>query len=357
MATIVSRPTDPAEFPVPVGKVVKTLVQIFRVQGNEELAGLLDRSAASFDQTDYDNWNGGTYTWALRLEVPVPVYASIQPRLDEVEKTILGKLAYLGRTYPNDNLSEVTISPTAADDLAAGQHLAPADYDVRRIWAADRFRLFLSHLATHKVAISKLKAELADLGVAGFVAHEDIEPTRAWMGEIALALRSMNALVALVTPDFHASQWTDQEIGWALGRGLLVISVRLGADPLGFVSQSQAASGALTDPKALAASIVEVLLANPQTHHEMRHAIVFAVRDARSFPAIQSLRKFIRAITDFTPDEKKILWAACSENPKVANGFYVTDDIYKAIGQPPTSPAPTPAAESGPPLSDDDIPF
>ena len=30
---------------------------------------------------NYDNWNGGTYTWALRLEVPVPLYATLEPRL------------------------------------------------------------------------------------------------------------------------------------------------------------------------------------------------------------------------------------------------------------------------------------
>jgi hypothetical protein len=105
---------------------------------------------------------------------------------------------------------------------------------VARLWAPDRFRLFLSHVSAHKVPISKLKIELANFGVDAFLAHEDIEPTREWRDEIAVALGSMNALVALFTPGFHESSWTDQEIGWALGRGVLVMSVRLGTDPYGF---------------------------------------------------------------------------------------------------------------------------
>jgi len=28
----------------------------------------------------------------------------------------------------------------------------------------------------------------------------------------------MDAMAALITPDFHDSKWTDQEVGWALVR-------------------------------------------------------------------------------------------------------------------------------------------
>ena len=331
-----------------------TVSQLFRAQGNGYFADLVDRSAASFNQTDWDHWNGGTTIWELHLEVPVSLFASIEPRLEEIEKTILGKLSYLDRIHRSDRLSQVTITPMAPDDFAAGQHLAPPEHDVRRVWPENRFRLFLSHVAKHKVEISKLKAELADLGVTGFLAHEDIEPTREWKDDIALALKSMDALVALFTDDFHSSDWTDQEIGWALGRGVLIVSVRLGADPYGFVAAPQATTGTLTDPKSLAVEIVEVLLANPRTHHEMRRAIVFAMRDASLFAVAKSLKRFIPKITDFADDEKTILWAACTENYQVANAFGVPGAIYEAIGQPPALPE---TQEEAPPLSDDDIPF
>jgi len=60
--------------------------------------------------TDSDRWNGGTYTWALRLEVPVAIFASVEPRLSNIEKEISEKLVYFSRQYTNDHLGEVTVS-------------------------------------------------------------------------------------------------------------------------------------------------------------------------------------------------------------------------------------------------------
>lgn len=221
---------------------------------------------------------------------------------------------------------------------------------MRRIWPVDRFRLFLSHVAKHKLAVSELKEELAHVGVAAFVAHEDIEPSREWRKEIELALKSMNALAALVTTDFHASSWTDQEVGWALGRGVLVMPVRVGADPLGFAGHIQGVSGALDQPKALAASVVGTLLLNPQTHYEMRRALVLAFRDAQSYVAAQALRKIIVTVSDFTDDEKVLLRKTCIDNGNLRNAHNVPEAIYRTAGRPP---------EEKPPVSttDDDIPF
>jgi hypothetical protein len=53
-------------FPKPVGEVVATLVELFRHQQRKVIVDLLESAHAYFDQTDFDNWNGGTYRWALR---------------------------------------------------------------------------------------------------------------------------------------------------------------------------------------------------------------------------------------------------------------------------------------------------
>jgi len=336
-----------AAFPKPVAEVVATLADIFRHQGRAEVAELLESAHARFDEVDYDNWNGGTYTWALRLEVPVAVFASVEPRLSGIEKDIGSKLAYFSRSYPNDHLREVTVSPIAAGVSALGQRMAPSELDVRRLWAEGRFRLFLSHVSKHKAAVSELKDELALRGVAGFVAHEDIEPSLEWQVEIALALRSMHALAALITADFHASCWTDQEVGWAYGRGLLVLPVRLGTDPYGFPGKVQGVSGTLEQPAALAASLVKVLLVNPQTHGEMRRALVSAFAGATSFAMARAVCPHVVEVADFTEDEKELLRKACTENSQIARAYGVANAISTAFGSP--RPAEEPQA--------DDVPF
>jgi nucleoside 2-deoxyribosyltransferase len=56
----------------------------------------------------------------------------------------------------------------------------------------------------------------------------NIEPTKEWQNEIEAALSTCDALVALLHPGFHVSMWTDQEIGYAMGRGIPVYSVGFG---------------------------------------------------------------------------------------------------------------------------------
>jgi hypothetical protein len=167
-----------------------------------------------------------------------------------------------------------------------------------------------------------------------------------WQGEIELALRSMHALVALVTPDFRESNWTDQEIGWALGRGLPVIPVRLGADPYGFAGKVQAVAGDLTSPAILAESLVEVLRRNRNTHGEIRRAFVSAFEEAKSFAMAKALCAHIVEIDDFTDEEIDRIKKACLENDQVKGSFGVISKIEKKLG-----PVAVSVAE------DDDIPF
>jgi hypothetical protein len=81
-----------------------------------------------------------------------------------------------------------------------------------------------------------------------------------WLDEIENALASMEGLVALMTENFHDSQWTDQEIGYAFAREVPIIAIRLGIDPYGFIGKFQALSASWNDaPK----EILKILCKQP----------------------------------------------------------------------------------------------
>jgi hypothetical protein len=324
-------------YPKPVVDVVATLTDICRHQKRSALVELLENAHAHFEETDYDNWNGGTTNWALRLEVPVVLFASAQPCLSDIEKELGQRLDFLDRLYPNDPLGEVTITPLTSAEMALGQRMAVSNTDVHRVWRDAYFRLFLSHVSQHKEHVSHLKTALLEMGISAFVAHEDIEPSLEWQSEISLALRSMHALAALITPNFHGSNWTDQEVGWSLGRGVPVIPVRLDADPYGFVGKIQAIRGALTDPTSLASDITQALLRSTQVHGHMRRALVEAFQNANSFAAAKRIKGVVVTVDDFTEDEKERLRNACTSNNQVCHSWGVTDAIYDAFGAPKTS--------------------
>ncbi len=108
------------------------------------------------------------------------------------------------------------------------------------LWIPERIRVFMSHTSAHKVPVGEIARELNREAFSCFVAHDAIEPSRQWQDVIELALRTSDVLVAYVTSDFTSSRWTDQEVGWALGREIPVIPVKVDTDPYGFFGAYQA---------------------------------------------------------------------------------------------------------------------
>ena len=119
---------------------------------------------------------------------------------------------------------------------------------------------------------TRLKDCLAPYGIAGFVAHEDIHPTLEWQGEIERALRSMDPFIAVHTEGFSRSVWTQQEVGYALGRGTKVISFKMGEDPTGFISKHQALARQNRTAEAVALEIDGLLAQDNRTKDRLAAA-------------------------------------------------------------------------------------
>lgn len=340
---------DETRFSKSVAEVVGVLVGLYRHQNAPDFVDLLESASAHIDLINYDNWNGGTYSYALMLDVPIPIFATIEPRIKEIEKSIEDKLGLMYRSLMNENLNSVTITPVTTSSTV-GPKPKPAESQTQHLWRPGLFRLVLSHVSNHKTAIAVLKTHLLLRGISGFVAHEDIAPSLEWESEIDLALRSMDGLLALLTPEFHSSKWTDQEIGFALGRGVLIIPVRLGLNPYGFIGKVQGLAGSLEESEAMADMLVQTLLSHPSTQRTMRKALVSALQSAFSFDNARRLSRIIVRVNDFTDEEKRTLQRACKENSQVADASGVPERICSAIA------LPLPSVQND--ITDDtDIPF
>lgn len=180
------------------------------------------------------------------------------------------------RIYARDILSAEpeTILRAVAEELetdpatAAGRVLNPP-----AAWQnTTDLRLFISHISKDKAVAQRLKEALAHHSIAGFVAHEDIEPTEAWEREIERALLNMDAMVAVLTDGFHKSHWCQQEVGFALGRGAKVISFKWGEDPVGFLSKDQALPRRNRTAEQIAAEIDRLLAKDARTADRLAKA-------------------------------------------------------------------------------------
>lgn len=175
----------------------------------------------------------------------------------------------------SDEPDDIIISIADELELEHGyKHSVNIDISDSKFWLPNCFRLFLSHLSSFKFQTSHLQEALKKYGISGFVAHEDIEPTKEWLTEIEKALFSMDALAAILMPGFHESNWTDHEVGVAVGRDVLVIPIRHGLDPYGFIGKYQGLQAKDRTVSQVAFAIFEIILSNQKTKGRMLDCLV-----------------------------------------------------------------------------------
>lgn len=160
-----------------------------------------------------------------------------------------------------------------ANDLELEHNFASASVMEATCWKSGHFRLFISHLASFKIQASHLQSFFRKYAISAFVAHEDIEPSKEWQREIESALYTMDAFTALLIPGFKESNWCDQEVGVAVGRDVLIIPVRKGLDPYGFIGKYQAIQGAGKTVSEVAESIFKTIINSAKTRQRMTRAL------------------------------------------------------------------------------------
>jgi hypothetical protein len=276
---------------------------------------------------DYDNWNGGTYGHAITLTVPEDIYLRVMEADKDVRNQINTDLNKL-HNEQNENFSVVFIEMETKPDekwreksgvyrprMAASS--IPGE-DLRRIWGNLHIRVFLSHKSSVKKDTSKLKQSLSKFGIAAFVAHEDIEPTEEWMREIERALFSMDALVALLSDNYHESNWTDQEVGVAIGRGVPLISIRLGMDPYGLMGKGQGLGGCIwSDTDDMASKIFHILVKKLSDKSRLFQSALSVYARSRGFEeSAWNIKHLLSIFETLTAEQVDQLIKAYQSNPK-----------------------------------------
>lgn len=155
--------------------------------------------------------------------------------------------------------------------------------DNLNIWKPEYIRLFISHKDEHKKEATHLAQMLEEYGISSFVAHDTIEPLEKWQNTIIKGLQSMEIMIVFVTDGFFQSCWTNQEIGFALGRGVPIISLKLQKEaPQGFIQDTQAIICGLKLNQSTAHKIYKVLLQKFNNEDRIRQSVFHSLRECSS---------------------------------------------------------------------------
>lgn len=195
-------------------------------------------------------------------------------------------------------------------------------------WKTGHFKLFISHLSSFKKTIGHLKSALEKFGISSFVAHEDIEPTKDWLEEIEKGLFSMDALCAVLMPGFKESNWTDQEIGVAIGRGVLVIPVRKNLDPYGFIGKFQGFQSLGKSVEKVAEGVFSIITRNPKTRTKIISCLVdLLLLSNNKIEALERINA-LKKINDLPKDKLLLLKSRFTENKNLKD-----NEIIKSFNE------------------------
>lgn len=198
-------------------------------------------------------------------------------------------------------------------------------------WHQGMLRVFVSHLAAHRVFAARLQNLLLGFGISAFVAHNDIEPTQDWQSQIEAALSTCDALVALLHPNFHLSNWTDQEVGFAMGRGVPVFSVRFGQDPYGFIGRFQAFNGDPDSASELAQELFMVYRKHKQTQRRMAEVLVTRFAESETFADAKARASQLEELEVWDRSFSRRLESAVESNSQISGAWTVPERISALI--------------------------
>lgn len=241
-----------------------TAAELLLAEGYDIESKLLNPSNVQESVISHDNWNGGIDTYAIRIGIAPSEYATLKRKkeIEKIEETISEAIRESSKDDEGVIIGKVQIVPQSGAYSLPFSSISNID---QSMWQTGYYRMFISHKVENKDTASNLKKALEHYGISGFVAHEDIKPTKEWLNTIKCALKTTHSLCAIITPDFIKSQWCDQEVGFALGREMFCIPIRKEADPYGFLGEFQGIQSKGKLVSAVANEIFVALCENKQS--------------------------------------------------------------------------------------------
>jgi len=323
------------ELPKNINRYFASLSRFYAQEGKRLLQEILVNSQVRIHEArSIDNWNGGTYGHAIYLVLPEVLYIKAIKQKNEIENEIKQDINRISNVQ-NEFVEEIYLEMEVVEDsdwrkesglqLSSKRVVLPDT--VKRIWGDDGFRVFLSHKSEVNKETAELKQYLSLFGISCFVAHKDINPTIEWQDEIINALTTMDAFVALMTDGFHDSEWTDQEVGFALARGTSIIAIQLGKTPYGFIGKFQALS-------SIWSTVGEDLIKMLINDHRVYDAYIKAIKKCPNWDTGNTQAKALAGIKKLTQLQIDELITAYNQTFELHGsfGFNGTRSLYYGPG-------------------------
>lgn len=291
------------------------------------------------EDTHYDSWNGGQYYHDVVLFLPLDQLGRIDiDDMEEVADSVRDKLNKCAAGFDNEFFNRVRFELADEGDPEFEKAVPfslnpPINPDTLSFWKQGFARVFISHRDAHKAQARELSEALEDYGMACFVAHDTIQPRKLWRSEILKGLRTMEVMVVFLTDDFESSVYCNQEIGYAMGRGVPIIALKLGQkDPPGFVSEEQAARGAVDNGLAAAKKLFPLIGEALKREGRMQEVLVANFAVSKSYTdAMARFKLMATHVEKLTTAQADQIAKASRTNNQISGSMYLMNSNNRLL--------------------------
>ena len=93
--------------------LVYTVIEIAKASNHDIIVDLLTNGQITIEQTDYDNWNGGTYIYTVLIVVDVKIFILVKDQISSIESQINYYFSLATPHLRGESISRITLIPQA----------------------------------------------------------------------------------------------------------------------------------------------------------------------------------------------------------------------------------------------------
>jgi len=314
--------------PAKTPNFLRRLLLHYEMLGAQDIIAIIKHCRISVREETNWSYDGQQAGCEVVLFLPATEIAKLTlSRQSKLASQIRDDLAKAAEGITNEFFDTVRIElEDEADPAYQAAHplsgRPPINPDALAFWKPGQIRLFISHRDNYKGQAQRLAVALEKFGISCFVAHDTIEPMEVWQHEIEKGLQTMDVMLALITEDFHGSVWTNQEVGYAKGNNIPVISLKLGGkDPEGFIADKQALKGDVENPQTSASDIYRLLSEKLGKKERLQTALIEAFLATPDWGEATIRFKLLDSLVRGLSEE---------EFDRIKVGYEANDQLYNA---------------------------
>jgi hypothetical protein len=195
-----------------------------------------------------------------------------------------------------------------------------------------KLKIFLSYSTKDRGYVGKFKKMFEEkYGIQSFLAHEDMSVSDQWKQRIVKELNDADVYVPVLTGHFRNSDWTGQEAGIAIGRGILIASLWVTEKPYGFLADHHAGKTKLNKADEACAAVVDGILKNETLRPRLVDGFIEVFLKSGSWQTTNEFTERLEKMGNFNKGQITKLVKGASENKEIYGAEHTKQELFDFV--------------------------